>query len=82
MNGVGLAICVGDDVVNVSRVSGEGSSEPPELFLVGVEGGPSGFDEDGDHGCCAILYRRGYRCREVLDIEGGVVPYAMTYSIL
>ena len=49
MYGVVLAFCVGDDVVSVGGIGGERSCEPPELFLVGVEWGPSGLDEGGDH---------------------------------
>ena len=39
MYGVGIAVRVGGDVVGVVGVVKEGGGEPPELFLVGVEGG-------------------------------------------
>ena len=49
MDGVGLAIRVGDDVVGAGRVGGKGSNEPPKLFWVGVEGGPSSLTEGDNH---------------------------------
>jgi hypothetical protein len=46
-------------LIGAGGVGEEGSLELPRLFLVGIEGAPSGLDEGGNNGCCAILYKGG-----------------------
>ena len=60
MYGVSLAIRVSGDAVSVNGVVKKGSCEPLEISFVGVEWGPSGLDEGGDHIRSALLYRSGY----------------------